>query len=341
MRWACLLAVLIVFAQARGVGDRMNTYLENLAKAGRFSGVVLVAKGETVLLRQAYGFADVEKRVRFTPETPHRVASISKMITAMAVLRLRDAGRLRLTDSVCLHLSDCPKEWQPITVKQLMRHTSGIADYEEALGFASQTYLDFMTQPDATERIVMDAKQKPLEFKPGSGFKYSNTAYIVLSLIVQQASGQPFNDFVREAVLEPAGLTHSGMFSANTAPANLSVGYTVRNKVRVRIPMLALGPPAGDAALVSTLDDLLRWSLHMDRDAHAKEVFAPGLGGYGFGWFVDSRFDRTRYVHTGELPGHRAVFIKYPRDRITIIIFANNDQNPTEQMARDLAGFLF
>jgi CubicO group peptidase (beta-lactamase class C family) len=128
-------------------------------------------------------------------------------------------------------------------------------------------------------------------------------------------------------------LTHSGF----AAPKNVSVGYT---KNWERIPALSLEPPAGDAALVSTLDDLFKWSLAMD-DPNRLEVFTPGLGGYGYGWFVDSRFKRKRYIHTGELPGYRTVFVKFPEDRVTIILFANQDQAPTELMTREITKMVF
>jgi CubicO group peptidase (beta-lactamase class C family) len=332
----------MAFAQTQGVAERMDAYLRQLERAGQFSGAVLVARNGQVLLRQGYGFADPERHLPFTPDTPHRVASISKMITAMAVLQLRDAGKLRLTDSICTHLNDCPKAWQPVTVKHLLRHTSGIADYEEALGLYSQAYLDFMTQPGATARIVREAKNKKLGFVPGSQFRYCNTSYILLGLIIERVSGRAFNDVIRGVVLEPAGMKHSGMIARPEQPANLSVGTSSKGAVRARIPDLMLEPPAADAALVSTLDDLYRWSQAMDGSALvstqlAREVFSKGLGGYGFGWFVDRRFNRTRYVHTGELPGYRTVFIKFPRDRVTIVVFANDDQSPSETISKELS----
>jgi CubicO group peptidase (beta-lactamase class C family) len=311
----------------------METYLTKLEKAGKFSGAVLVAKGNNIVLRAGYGLANREARVPFTPETAHHVASISKMMTAFAALKLRDQKRLKLEDRICLYVPDCPAQWREITVKQLIRHTSGIPDYEEKLGLYSEAYLEFMTQPGATERLLEQARTQPLEFKPGSTFRYSNTAYIVLASIIELVSGVPFNDAVRELVLEPTGLKHSSF----AAPKNVSAGYT---KHWQRIPTLSLEPPAGDAALVSTLEDLFQWSLAMD-DPNRLEVFTPGLGSYGYGWFVDSRFKRKRYVHTGELPGYRTVFVKFPKDRVTIIIFANQDQAPTELMTREITKMIF
>ena len=136
---------------------------------------MLVAKGDTIILRKGYGFADVEKQRPYTPETQHEVASISKMFTAMAALKLRDQGKLRLQDPTCQYLEDCPDTWRAITVQHLMRHTSGISDYEEQLELGSDKYFGLMTQPSASARILENARTLALDFKPGEKFHYSNT----------------------------------------------------------------------------------------------------------------------------------------------------------------------
>jgi CubicO group peptidase (beta-lactamase class C family) len=316
------------------VSSKIGTYLSTLERQNRFSGAALIAVGEKVILREGYGFANRERRERFTPNTKHHVASISKMMTAFSALELQRLGKLKLEASICVYLEPCPKAWQNVRVQHLIHHTSGIADYEAALGLHTEAYLEFMTKPDATQRILSDALKTPLEFKPGSKFKYSNTAYIVLSRIIEVASNLPFNEAVKVFALEPAGLQSSSMLEETANRTAISTGYT---KDWRSIPELALTPPAGDAALISTVDDLFKWSRFMDKNAQRLEVFRPRLGGYGYGWFIDSRFGRKRHVHTGELPGYRTVFIEYPAQRITIILLSNFDQAPMETITRDLS----
>jgi CubicO group peptidase (beta-lactamase class C family) len=332
----CVLILLSVgsLASSSNPSFEIDAMLSSLTKAGKFSGAVLVARDGKILLRKGYGFANLEKRILFTPETPHHVASISKMFTAMTVLKLRDQNSLKLETSICTYLEQCPKIWGSITVQNLLRHTSGIPDYEEKLGLYSKAYLKFMTRNDATEKISREARKDKLEFKPGTRFKYSNTGYVLLSSIIEKVAGTPFNQAIQKLVLEPADLKNTGMFEAGMR--GISSGYTKNWKP---IPKLALTPPAGDAALVSTLDDLYRWSVLMDARENL-EVFNPGLGGYGYGWFIDTRFGRRRYIHTGELPGYRTVFIKYPSEKLTVILFSNQDQSPMENLTREISKLL-
>ncbi|HEX4959889.1 MAG TPA: serine hydrolase domain-containing protein [Thermoanaerobaculia bacterium] len=352
-------AALPACGQANDVAQTVDAYLTARTDLGRFSGAVLVAKDGKVLLRKGYGFADVEKRTPYTPETQQDVASISKMFTAMAALKLRDQGKLRLDDPICKYLEDCPEAWKPITLQQLMRHTSGIPDYEEALGIGSDKYMAFMNQPGASARIVENARKLALDFKPGEKFHYSNTGYIILSDVVQKAVGQSFGDFVTKTLLSPAAMTSSGVFGVGDPPKNLANGYTHGDlgwdKMLAgvsltaghlkKLPQLPLTPPEGDAGIYSTVDDLYRWSQVMDGGPlvsaeEAAEVFTPGLENYGYGWFIDNGFDRKRLRHNGLLPGYVSDFIKFPADKVTIILFSNLDRTRLDRIARDVTAIV-
>ena len=356
---AALLALQLaapVAAKSRTAADEIDRYLSIREEMGGFSGAALVAKGGKVLLRKGYGFADIERRIRFTPETQHEVASVSKMFTAMAVLILRDRGKLKLDDPVCRYVDDCPESWKPITIDQLIHHTSGIPDYEEKLELGSDRYNAFMARPEASAEIFANARKLPLDFAPGSKFSYSNTGYIVLGRIVERAAGVKFEDFVVENILKPAGMTSSGVLGSRVPPARLATGYThgdlgwekvlggasLTDGHLNRVPRLALTPPEGDAWLYSTVDDLYRWSLVMDGGsfvsaADIAEIFRPGSGDYGCGWFVQQAFDRRRYRHNGLLPGYLTDVIKFPDDRLTIILMSNVDRARLDRVARDVS----
>jgi CubicO group peptidase (beta-lactamase class C family) len=357
---AAVIATLPVPAasQSGDIATKAGQYLTIRSEMGNFSGAVLIAKGDKILFRKVYGYADVEKRIPFTTETQHEVASVSKMFTAMAALKLRDAGQLHLSDSICKYLDDCPAIWQPVTIDQLIHHTSGIPDYEEALELGSKAYMDFMMSPDAMIRIVSDARKKPLDFPPGTKFHYSNTGYDLLSYVVQRAAGRTFADYVTATLLKPAGMIHSGVIGV-AHPTNLAAGYTwgdigwdrrlageSLSQHAERVGDLPLTQPEGDAWLFTTLDDLYKWSNVMNGGKlvptnEVAEAFKPEIDGYGFGWFIDQAFNQPRYSHTGALPGRVTYFAKFPGDSVTIIILSNVDAGRMASVSRDLSQIVF
>lgn len=337
----------------------LNRYLSAREELGQFSGAVLVAKDGRVVLRKGYGFADVQRRIPFRPETRHEVASISKMFTALAALKLRDRGKLDLEASVCAYLPDCPGAWQPVTIDHLIHHRSGIPDYEEALELGSEKYLALMTPQGASARILAQAKTQPLEFAPGEKFRYSNTGYVVLGFALERASGQPFAQLVTESILRPAGMNDSGVLGIEPLPERLAVGYTwgdlgwkaLLHGVPLTaghmqpVPQLALTPPEGDAWLFSTVDDLYRFSRLMDGSelippALVAEIVTPDADGYGAGWFVDRGFERKRMRHTGSLPGYVSDFIRFPDDKTTIVLVGNADRFRMSRIARDVTAIV-
>jgi CubicO group peptidase (beta-lactamase class C family) len=257
-------------SQSADIASTVDRYLSTRAEMGSFSGAALIARDGKVLFRKGYGFADVEKRIPYTPDTQHEVASISKMFTAMAALKLRNEGKLKLEDPICKYIDRCPDAWKPVTIAHLIHHTSGIPDYEEKLEIGSSKYMAFMTRPDASRLILDSARTQPLDFKPGEKFHYSNTAYNVLSEIIQRASGMSFEDYVTKTLIVPARMTHSGVISGKTKPSRLAIGYThnglpwdkmlggvaLTDGHLVRVANLSLAQPSGDGWMYSPLDDL-------------------------------------------------------------------------------------
>lgn len=346
-----LLAVLSSTATLAGatvpadIAAHMDAYLQARTGMGGFSGAVLLAQGDRVLFEKGYGYADVERRVPFTPTTRFEIASLSKMFTAMAALKLRDAGKLKLDASICRYLSDCPAAWQAVTVDELIHHTAGIHDYEQRLEMGSAAYFALMTKPEATATLYADARSRPLDFPPGSNFNYSNTGYLVLAQVVQAAAGEHFSRYVREELLKPAGMHDSGVLGTGTYPANLAHGYSfgdvgwdkllggfaLTDGTLRRVPELALTTPAGDAGLYSDTEDLYRWSRIMDGStlvpaAEAHEVFTAERENYGDGWIVTGKGADLEYQHTGALPGYLSHIIKLPAKGVTLIVLCNLDR---------------
>ncbi len=352
--WFGVFSSAISYAQQSKIAENIDKYLSIRTEMGNFSGAVLVAKDNQIIIRKGYGLADVEKKIPYTAETRQEIASVSKMFTAFAALRLKNEGKLQLTDSVCKYLADCPDAWKPVAIENLIRHTSGIPDYESALELGSDKYFEFMTEPNSSRKIVENARQLPLDFKPGEKFKYSNTAYIILSFIVEKAARMPFAEYVAKKILKPAGMKQSGVLGIQKSTRNLAHGYAPKTELTwekrlggfaltsenlKKLPQLTLTPPHGDGFLYSTVDDLWRWSRMMDGGGFVSaeeraEIFSPP---YGFGWIIDTDFEQKRFRHNGILPGYLSEFIKFPDNKITIIIFSNLDHTRMSVVARDIS----
>lgn len=321
---------------------RLNAYLHAAAELGHVNGSVLVAEQGKVLVDTAFGFANFELAVRNTPDTRFRVASVTKQFAALATMMLAQDGALRLDDPITRYVDSLPASWDKITIHDLLRHTSGISDYEGWFGgYSTQAYSDYMSAAHAPERIVHDARQRPLDFEPGTKFHYSNSAYVILGLVIERASGMPFDTFLANRIHEPLGMALSAQDRSDVLIPNRAVGYqllpgtmprayyaglstdNIRNAVYQKME-----PPQAEAGLITTARDLYKWdqALYTERllpTAALDSIFTPGLGGYGYGWFIKQGPDGVTYEHSGGLPGFTCYIMRIPGTHRTIIVLNN------------------
>jgi CubicO group peptidase (beta-lactamase class C family) len=322
--------------------DQLREYLAADAALGHLSGSVLIAERGKILIDTAYGFANAEFGVRNTPDTRVRVASITKQFTAMAVMMLAQDGKLSVADPIARYVDSLPPSWSGITIHQLLRHTSGISDYEEWFeGYTTQAYSNYMAQEHAPARILRDAKARPLDHEPGTTFRYSNSAYILLGYLIERASGMSYDEFLRTRIFAPLGMTLSGQDRSEVVIPNRAQGYRMRPDAYPERYFAGLGPddylnavyqlmepPQGDAGLLTTAHDLYRWdqALYTERLLPKRmldSIFTPGLGHYGYGWFVKSGKDGITHEHSGGLPGFSSFILRMPGVQRTIIVTGN------------------
>jgi CubicO group peptidase (beta-lactamase class C family) len=202
---------------------KADTYLSKLTKARLFSGSVLIARNGKVLVRKGYGEADRKKHVVNTAQTKFRIGSLTKQFTAMAILILQAQGKLNVRDRICTYLGDCPTTWQKITFHHLLTHTSGIPDFA---GFPD--FKITMRSPSSPTQTIARFKDKPLDFQPGKKFSYSNSGYVVLGAIIEQASGKRYETFLQENIFVPLQMVNSG-YDHNKR--YLAVGYRDQTNV--------------------------------------------------------------------------------------------------------------
>jgi D-alanyl-D-alanine carboxypeptidase len=202
---------------------RLTTSLDSLTKVGQFSGVAVLARNGVPVFQRAYGMADRERRVANNLETAFNLGSIDKAFTQIAILQLRAAGKLDLDSTLAAYWPDYPNKEvaSRVTIRQLMRHTSGIAGniFDPPAGGKRN---DIRTLNDYLPLFV----NQPLAFEPGTKNAYSNAGYVVLGLLIQRLLGEDYYTYVREHIFEPAGMTRTGSFAVDSLPPNTAIGYT-------------------------------------------------------------------------------------------------------------------
>lgn len=321
------------------VDDLMRDY----AGDGPGASLLVLRDGEAVV-RRSYGHADLEADIRATPQTNYRLASISKQFTAAAILLLAEDGRLRLDDPVRRWLPSLPTSADAVTLHHLLTHTSGLIDYEDVM------------PPDTTAQL-RDAdvlrllqSQDRLYFTPGSDYRYSNSGYALLALVVGEASGTDFANFLRERIFLPLRMRDAVAFEDGVfAIAHRAYGYSFDNGTWTRTDQSPTSAVLGDGGIYSSIDDLAKWdaALYDDRllsDASRVLAFAahaktdePDVDAYGYGWRVHGEM----LWHSGETIGFRNVIVRWPRQRLTVVLLSNrNDPEPYAKVLEIAALFL-
>lgn len=320
--------------------DRVDAYLQAQQKVNGFSGTVLVALNGDAKFKKGYGWANAEWEIPNTVNTKFRVGSITKQFTSMAVMQLQEQGKLKVQDSICLYLSPCPDTWKPVTVHHLLTHTSGIPSYTGLPDFQKISVL-----PKTTDEMIALFRDLPLEFVPGSGFKYNNSGYFLLGAIIEKVTGRKYEEVLRDQIFTPVGMSDTGYDRSDLILPRRAAGYARSGEGIANARYLDMRQPYAAGALYSTVEDLLKWdqALYADRllPAAAKAVmFTPFKDDYAYGWLVPqpspATFGHRQTSHAGGINGFSSMLIRLPDDKMTIVVLANNESSNASRIARDL-----
>ncbi|MGI8467729.1 MAG: serine hydrolase [Pyrinomonadaceae bacterium] len=310
-------------------------------KVDGFSGTVLVARDGKPIVSKGYGMANIELGVPNAPQTVFRLGSVTKQFTAMAIMMLAEHGKLNVNDPICKYLADCPAAWQPITVKNLLTHTSGITNYTSFPDFAKTTIM-----PITPAEMVKILEEKPLEFTPGEKFAYSNSGYFVLGAIIEKVSGKTYADFLQENIFTPLGMKNTGYDNPLQIIKNRAAGYQRVGGEIINASYMDMTVPYAAGSLYSTTGDLLVWdqALYTEKLVSKKsldEIFTPFKSGYGYGWGIGKKFDRREISHGGGIYGFATEISRFPDDKVTVVVLSNVQAAPSGKVAGDLAAIVF
>jgi D-alanyl-D-alanine carboxypeptidase len=333
--------------RTKQVFEREDAYLTEKTKHF-FRGAVLVGIDGKIAFEKGYGIANEEWNIPNTPATKFRIGSVTKQFTAACILLLQERGRLRVQDAISKYLEGLPPAWQPITIHQLLTHTSGIPDYTNSGEFGK-----FQTMDASPQQIISLVTKQPLDFDPGAKWVYSSTNYILLGMIIEKTSGQSYPAFLASNIFEPLGMTNSGYDRAFDIVKERATGYEVDDNSRLgHADDINMSVTYAAGGVYSTVEDLYRWSEALAQDgillsaASLKQMFTgyaetPKGRHYGYGVFVAQLFGRLEYFHTGAINGFTASVQRYPKERVCIIVLSNMNEFIAWDLGDHIASDLF
>jgi CubicO group peptidase (beta-lactamase class C family) len=302
----------------------MNDYSGDVPGAS-----VLVLREGQVAHRGSYGLADLEAQVAVTPRTNFRLASMSKQFTAAAIGILARRGVLSYGDPITRFLPTLPPYARSITIRQLLTHSSGLIDYEDLIPkkrTEQVSDLDVLRMLEQTDHTY---------FPPGTKYQYSNTGYVFLGLIVANAAGMPFGEFLRREIFEPLGMRGTQM---GQPPHDRAYGYTQNDGKWVRRDQSVTSATQGDGGIYSSIDDLAKWDASLTPGDDTIPTDDPKIR-YGYGWrYGEHRGHRTMW-HSGETTSFRNVIVRFPDQRLTVIVLTNRDHPQPYETALRIADF--
>ena len=308
-----------------------------LVAAGDFMGAVLVSRGERILFEKAYGSADLEWNVSNTIDAKFRIGSVSKQFTATSILRLAQEKKVELDRSIVGYVPDAPQAWKPVTLHHLLTHTSGIPDF---LGFAD--FQPRKTLPSPLTETLLRFRNRPLEFPPGTVGRYSNSGYVLLANIVEHVSGETFASFLLKRVLEPVGLSDTGIDTHRPLLSHRARGYTRFRQGLGNADYIDMSIATGGGSLYSTVHDLRRWTLalHQGRVVSAdlyRRMTTPTFHNYGCGLEIRSELGGRVIGHGGGMEGFSS-FLQYrEKDSLVSVVLSNVNTDVTGRLANQLA----
>ncbi len=337
------LALLASAATAVAADDAIDSYvLAELARQRIPGAAVLIVKGGTVVKERGYGLANVEHNVPVKAETIFQTGSVGKQFTATAVMLLVEDGRIALDDSLREYFPEAPADWQPITIRRLLTHTSGVrGEGDEDLDL-QRNYTD--------DELAKNFFDHGLAFAPGSRWSYSNAGFVLLGALVKRVSGQFYGDVLAERVFAPLGMKTARVISDTDVVMNRAAGYELKDGVLKNQDWVSRTLNAtADGSLYLALPDYAAWDRGLRegrilRPESWKQVYTPVTLAsgktypYGFGWGVDTLNGQTVYSHGGSWQGFRSSIARYLGSDVTVVVLANLAQASTEAMGDHIAG---
>jgi CubicO group peptidase (beta-lactamase class C family) len=334
----CLTASLFAQNEPTQIDSLVTAYTHN----AEFVGSILVAKNGKILLKKGYGYSDADQQILNNETTVYNIASVTKTFTAALILKLQEEGKLSVKDTLGKYYPGYP-QGSTITIHQLLTHTSGIHDYLQTKEFQQVD----QTKAFTLEQMIAFFKDKPLDFEPGSKFRYSNSGYTMLGYIIEKVTGMSYSHALEAYIFKPLHMRHSSFGPPDTLVTKPATGYLYYYK-NFKKPSFRVNPSISYAtgAIYSTVEDLYIWhnALQKGRFLSKKtlaEAYKKDKFNYGYGWFTDSVYGKQRVSHDGNIPGYKSNINRFPDDDVCVIALSNSNNSGVGGMVRNILDIIY
>jgi len=330
---ALLLLLLVSPTRAAQNGASFDAIVQPFVTSGRFMGSALVARGDEIVFSKGYGYANLEWDVPNDPSTKFRLGSITKQFTSALILLLEEDGKLSIQDPVSRHVPEAPASWSDITLYHLLTHTSGIHNFT-----ALPDYRVRQVQPSSPAAQLERLRDEPLDFAPGTEYRYSNSGYLILGLVIERVTGRPYADVLEERIFGPLGMQDSGYDSNAAVVPHRAAGYAPGPDGPVNARFVDMTVPHAAGALYSTTGDLLKWTRglfggRLLKPESLRKMTTPNLNNYALGLNVREVNGVRMIGHGGSINGFNAFLAYYPLSETTVAVLANLTGNAPQQIA--------
>jgi CubicO group peptidase (beta-lactamase class C family) len=313
--------------QSDSASQKLDEYLSAANKIDKFNGNALIVHNGKILLQKSYSYKNFAKHSLNDSNTIFQIGSITKQFTATVILKLQEEGRLSVQDKLSKYFPQF-KYGDDITLENLLTHTSGIYNYTNDIDEADSA---IVCNP-IDKQLALDIIFKhPPEFKPGTQFRYCNSGYYLLGMIIEKLTNKSYEQNIRDIIFTPLQMTHSFFDFKHSADTNIATGYqSLSDTSAIEAKAWRWDSTVTYAAggIFSTTGDIYKWAQAIAGKqilsaASWKAMFTPHLDKYGYGVYIDSLFGKQAITHGGGIPGFIAYLCYYPENDVTIILLNN------------------
>ncbi|MBC8064249.1 MAG: beta-lactamase family protein [Chlorobia bacterium] len=309
----------------------LDKIVQDAAVKAKAPGVVVaVIRNNKVEFSTSTGFADLENLVPVTSASVFQIGSMGKQFTATAIMMLVEERRIALDEPISKYVTNLPEGWRQIKIRHLLNHTSGLPEYNSMPGFGT-----LATTKATHDKWLAFVREAPLQFKPGDDMQYTNTGYYLLGILIETITKEPLRVTLNRLIFDPLEMRSTDLYSHNEIVPKRVRGYIFASDRQQNIGQFDLDWAFAAGAILSTMDDLVRWvnaqgSTKLLKAESWKAIWAPAvlnngdLSGYGFGWRLATNNGNSVIHHGGKIAGFSAQIARYPDKDLAIIVLTNS-----------------